>query len=247
MAVHRDLSLYLKTNADLIVVLAGRVHRRPTGNAVHKLRVAIRRARAALWVLRRGPGRFRAKALRHSLRRLIRGLGYVRELDVAIKDAGSYHLNSSKLKTRKRVAERSLRKLTHPDKNRKLAARLKKLRNDADSFYAKPLFQPINTQMQRQLRRLLKHHVRSQVELHALRVTLKKIRYIFEAIGKPVDSLRDTQETLGQAHDLEMLETLTGTTGTNRQLAAEYERLRVRASTMARPAILFVRGQLRTP
>ncbi len=181
----------------------------PTRKNVHELRVTIRRIRAALWLIEHGSPRISFGKLPSSLRKLGQVLGEQRELDVAIQDATHYHLKTKKLKSQRRLKkqmlfakidskhrqkiqhdlERAVRKLqSHPELN--LAVGLTRLRGRLIPWVRKARI--------------------NDDDLHELRITAKKARYVLEAIGKPIQPLRNLQGPLGRGHDLEILQDFSG-------------------------------------
>ena len=94
---HDQLVEFIETQAKIISHLTPEVSKKPSGNSVHSLRVAIRRTRAVLWCSHHSSANLHFKKLNERLRKLGRALGRVRELDVAIKDANHYKIISSQL------------------------------------------------------------------------------------------------------------------------------------------------------
>ena len=72
--------------------------------------------------------------------------------------------------------------------------------------------------------------------LHELRVTLKKIRYALEAMGRPATPIKYLQDILGEVHDLE---TLLKLTGKNKKIKKEQQALSDEALLLMKPALRF--------
>ena len=93
-------------------------------------------------------------------------------------------------------------------------------------------------------------------KLHKLRIAVKKARYAIEAMGQPIHPMdgsnhpnkamnhpmKKLQDTLGQAHDLELLQ---GFTGKNAKIKAEQNVLNAKALRLSRPALHFAVSQLK--
>ena len=191
-----------------------RARERPDADAVHDLRVAIRRLRACLTafpqVFRRRP----AQRLRRRLRRVFRRAGAVRDADIAIEMQGELgKLDRGLVKQRKSQAKR-LRRLLRKRRIRKalhhvrrLGGNLKKDRREAAGVAAAAFADQLNA--------LLAHGralVAAEAEpaaLHRLRIEVKKVRYAAE-IFRPLldanveailDDLSRLQTMLGEIQD----------------------------------------------
>ena len=108
----RHLFHYIGVQAKAIEELAPKVHRKLALKDVHKLRVATRRARAALWVIRHSSVPSRFGKLESLLNSLGKDLGKVRELDVAFRDADHFKMKRSSLNGQRKSARKRLRKVT---------------------------------------------------------------------------------------------------------------------------------------
>ena len=233
---------YLEIQSNAIAILAPKVFRHMGGKSVHQLRVATRRARAALWVLRYSSAHIHFKKLNHNLRIIGKALGGVRELDVAILDANHYDINSSQLISRRKAAQQNLQKLINRGQRKKLSADFLSFKKTIRNM--KPmLLRKASDKLRAQLNHQLERHVRGKTKSHQLRLVFKKVRYALEAMGKPIDPIKRLQNILGDAHDLEILHELLGR---NSKIKAERHLLNNKAARLVKPAIRFAVVQLGT-
>lgn len=210
-----------------------------TPESVHGVRVACRRLRAALWLMR--PVAPQARAAGKALRELARGLAHLRETDVFIarlRDADAPELAEveSRLVAKRKelaaaalagaagdaalqaLAQRGTPDLTELD--RMLPARLARLRSRFRRAFKLAVV------------RLTAEHV------HALRLRTKKLRYAIECAGgvvrkhqAAVSALRKLQEQLGDCLDA--------------RLAANEMKAQGRASPEARKLARQLRAEVR--
>jgi CHAD domain-containing protein len=223
---------YLDTQAKAISAGSKQVSRHLSGKPVHELRLATRQARAVFWVLKNSSEHVRFKKLDRKLHRLGVTLGKVREIDVAISDANHYKIKSSDLIRDRTEAVKKLEKLVAPDSRRKLRKLLKSARKSVHRMNSIEM-----TQARKKLSEILRVQLAQEIEgpkqLHQLRITVKKARYAIEAMGQakhPISRsnhpMKKLQDTLGQAHDLELLQ---GFTGKNAKINAKQNNLNAKA------------------
>ena len=208
--------------------------RRGDTEAIHQMRVQTRRLRAALalfaGVLR--PGK---RAGRSRLRWLARSLGRVRDVDVIaalLEERHLPHLSGveaarledlvAALKERRWRLHRKLKALTA----RRRYARLKEALLDRAR---RPRFRKsghedamaarfLTDRIQREARRVSGHRGMTErapdaADLHALRITIKRLRYVLEfhaetcglAFDEERTLTRDLQDCLGEIHDHDLL------------------------------------------
>lgn len=159
-------------------------------NQVHNLRVSLHRIRSLLQLSSLRPG---------YLKKLDQALGKVRDLDVAIANAKIYGIEYSTLKRKRKKMSRRVTERFHAH-NKKI---LKKLTATTKEF--KKSLNPA-AHVRKLLASLRQYeHELSDKELHEVRKKLKKVRYLLEAAGKPVDELKAIQDQLGEVHDLQVL------------------------------------------
>jgi CHAD domain-containing protein len=240
MTSQEHLIHYLETQFKVIDSLMPRVLRHPGGSSVHKLRVAARRARAAFWVLRHSSSPIYFKKLENQLRKLVKALGHVRELDVAILDANNYDINSKKIKLERKIAQEKLRKLINQDQRRNISQQFSEAKKKI-SIASPTSFSEAEDRLRMRLNHLLLQHVHGQKGLHQLRIAMKKVRYVLEAMGKAVGPMKGLQNILGDSNDLEFLQ---GFVGRNKQLKTEQHKLNDKAIILAGPTIRFAVRQL---
>jgi len=224
----RHLAMYFHDQSKRIQSCARQVVDKGNRSAVHDLRVAVRRSRSVLNLLKP-----KANGLDHQLRRLAKALGAVRELDIADRDAKAYGLKTKKLKRqRKKRIEKAKR---HIEISQKKFG--KNLVQTEDRLAKAPLFLDKRVEkLTDQLSHWQQHVPKKADALHQFRKTVKKSRYTLEALGKNAQPLEKLQDILGRAHDLEVLESLKG-----RQPAvhADLRRYRRDARRLAPPAIAY--------
>jgi len=200
---------FLETQAEAIHFLSPRVFLCPGGVSLHRLRVALRRMQAAVWLLRQSPRGPHFEKLMRELASLGGALGKVRELDVAIKDAGRYGIGCAGLRTRREKAKDKLRGQLAEPRRRRLAKRIAEALVTVDAFPPQ-IFGEVRIRLHHKLARTLERKNRSPHDLHRLRIVLKKIRYLLESMGRGTGPLRKMQRILGNFHDLQALQELTG-------------------------------------
>jgi CHAD domain-containing protein len=202
--------------------------------AVHQMRVHLRRVRAALALFAavvRPPRRARPARLR----RLSRALGRVRDLDVALALLAARHLPHlegeeaaraeslvAALEERRRRARRRLAARLDGGRHRELRAALKRAarrphfteHEDGDAMAARYLTDAIRRAADRvSARRAMTERAPSVEDLHALRVAVKRLRYLLdfhaETCGIAFDAerrlARQLQDCLGDLHDHDVL------------------------------------------
>ena len=222
--------------------------------SVHQARVATRRLREALPVLRASVSTRSLGRVRRQVRRMTRALGPVRELDVALHhldELAVRHVVSPRAiaRVRQAVAYERLKRRREmlaeitPGKVEKLRQRLGRVHSDADAPEAAAALEEVTQQVTRRTRHLSAAIDRAgglylPDRLHAVRVAAKKLRYVLE-IDRELRRSRTTsrilqlkrlQDLLGDMHDLEILIDRTRhlqaeLAGSDRRLASELDRL----------------------
>ncbi len=224
----RRLYQYAKTQKAAMAPLMAEVRRKGGVNAIHELRLATRRTRALLWVLRHGSPPLRFKVLERDLRGLGRGLGAVRELDVAIKGAQVYALDPAALKVRRGKALREAQKLLNGKRRRRLSRQITEV---IDRLVAQRALSadPVVALLHDRIAPWGGAPLPRAEVLHRLRIAVKKNRYALEALGRPVGKLKKLQDVLGKAHDLEMLQ---GFLGSNALIKKDLSRLNAQVDVL---------------
>lgn len=199
-------------------------------NAIHHARVATRRVRAALPIVTRGS---RRRKLKKSFARLTRGLGGVREVDVAVltldeltSDAsvpreGLEQLRAVLQEERQHLYADMTAVVERVDLDRlqrkTMAAVERALEDDREQLNLKRLKSVIKRAGKRAL------DLQAAIEnagniyladrLHQVRIAVKKLRYVLEIARElsrsrasaRIRMLKNVQDLLGHMHDLEVL------------------------------------------
>lgn len=231
---------YLKNQRELIHHIAPQVSRELTGKSVHDLRLATRRVRSTLWLLKKSSAHLRFENLDLDLYRLGKALGSVRELDVAILDAFEYGIDHKKLVDHRKVSKIRLKKQVDKLHRRKIETQLADLEESVQAEYFISL-NTISKRLRSQLKSQLKSRIRGQNKLHRLRVFMKRIKYVLESMGSPVKPITRLQCILGDAHDLEFLQ---ASTRKSSRLKTKQKVLNKKAGRLIRPALRFAAKQL---
>lgn len=227
------LTKYFHTQSAALARLLKRVRRRPSVGDVHDLRVATRRARAALWVLRKSSPEPRVKSLNRRLRKMGKALGAVRELDVAIKDAKAYGLDPAPLKARRSAERKRLRRALMGEKTKELLRGMASVAETMKRHPAQKSPKPL-AELRRKLAPWGAAAPPKEARLHELRIAVKKTRYALEALGKPVKPLKALQDALGKTHDLAVLQ---GHLGPSAAAQRDLRRYAAKSMRLARPAL----------
>lgn len=222
--------------------------------SVHQARVATRRLRGALPVLRVSSDDQAIGRVRREVRRMTRALGPVRELDVALAHldelAGQRILSAGALaRVRQTIARERLERRQHmlaaitPGKIEKLRARLVHVGNGAKALAPAATIDEARRQVSRRAARLAAAidaagGLYLPDRLHAVRVAAKKLRYAMEVerelkrshVTARITQLKRLQDLLGRMHDYEILIDRTrrlqaDVAGSDRRLSTELDAL----------------------
>ena len=197
--------------------------------SVHQARVATRRLREALPVLRKSVNNHALDRVRHQVRQMTRALGPVRELDVALAHLEEIALDSKvssraigrvrQAVARERLARRRemLGAIT-PGKVEKLRQRLGHVSSGPETPQSAAALEEAVAQVTRRARRLA--HAIDEAgglyvapRLHGVRVAAKKLRYALEIERElkrskstsRIAQLKRLQDLLGHMHDFDIL------------------------------------------
>lgn len=197
--------------------------------SVHQARVATRRLREALPVLRASISKRGLSRAQRQVRRMTRALGPVRELDVALAHLdtiGARNVVSSRALARVRQAvardrmarRRDMLATITPAKIEKLRQRLGDVDSSPDVPHAAAALEEASRQVARRARRLAAAIDRAgglylPDRLHAVRIAAKKLRYALEIERElkrsrstaRIGQLKRLQDLLGDMHDCEIL------------------------------------------
>jgi CHAD domain-containing protein len=200
---------YLIQQKHLFEKQGRRTYQDPTRKRVHELRVTLRRIRAVLWLVEHGSPRISFGKLPSFLCKLGQVLGEQRELDVAIQDATHYQLKIEKLKSQRRSKKQTLFANIDSKHRKKILRELERVVRKLQSHPELNLTEGLARLRGRLIPWTRKARI-NDCDLHELRITAKKARYVLEAIGKPVQPLRKLLGPLGRGHDLQVLLDLSG-------------------------------------
>lgn len=176
---------------------------------MHRLRVLARRLRTLLRILKPVKGAAPARNASRRLRRLGRALGERRIWDVAFAGMPGLVRQPARFEPKRSAASRRLsRELKRLD----LEALMGELRQASRSLRAAPssIVAERAAKLRRALERCEGRAPRPVDARHALRLDLKKARYLLEACGVDAPRARALQALLGREHDLYMLQALAG-------------------------------------
>jgi CHAD domain-containing protein len=210
-----------------------------TDRGVHQARVASRRLREAVPVLTSGVKSARVSKARNKIRRLTKALGSVRELDVTLKILDEL----ARRDTLPRLALEEVRAHVVTQRDERRTVMLKRLGQVNLEKLDRRLMsvgEALSTTDSEEWRdalgsRLLKRskalaaavaqagRLYAPEQLHSVRIAAKKLRYAMElaadagvaAAVPAVRLLKRVQETLGQLHDLQVLQSHVVTTQAN--------------------------------
>jgi CHAD domain-containing protein len=213
-----------------MLALSDRVHSAEDDEAVHDMRVASRRLRAAIAVFGPAfPGKRYGRFRRH-VKELTDSLSRARDLDVMIASiselstvapasyrAGIEGLREALVKERGRLQKtvrKSLRRLHSAD----LMAEFQRIaaeRSNAESNESEAMFaEAIRSRLDEVWSWQAHVHDPGRVyELHQMRIAVKRLRYTMELFAplrgplfaKAIDRVRGVQEHLGKIHDADVL------------------------------------------
>jgi len=178
----------------------------PEKEAVHQMRVAARRLRAALRLLK-------LRELEPAVKRLQDALGGVRDLQLQVdwlegRDAGLHRARKAEL----RKAEQALQRQLRTWRARTLPALLGAAADDSS-----PSARTAAKQLRKRLDRLEERLERAQARLtpkalHRARISVKGVRYLLEVAKDSLprkaaaleSDLKTLQATLGELHDVDV-------------------------------------------
>lgn len=222
--------------------------------SVHQARVATRRLRETLPVVRAATSHHTLNRVQRQVRRMTRALGPVRELDVAIShldELGARQVVSSRALSRVRQAlvrqrlssRRDMLAAITPGKVERLRHRLDRVSAGPQKSAPDAPLREAAHQVARRARRLaaaIDHAggVYLPDRLHAARIAAKKLRYALEVERElrrsrataRISQLKRLQDVLGDVHDLEILiertrEVQAELAGSDRKMTSELDTL----------------------
>ena len=193
------------------------VSRRPTEKNIHELRITLRKIRSALWVLKSVKSITRLSPLAAELKKLGHLLGYQREMNVALRDARRYHLKTKKLRADIQKNERKIQEHLSSRKCQKIEKLMSEVLQQMQNHQSALSHIKFKSKLERKIKPWIRLNDLDPKQFHELRKTVKKARYVLEAIGRPEWGLRDLQKVLGRGHDLLVLQKLVSSKKSIRQ------------------------------
>ena len=188
---------------------AKKLHARPSKKKIHDLRIAIRHVDSIVWILQHSSCGAGVNELGERLKTLSRTLGQARELDVALTDAKSYHVNTTPLKKSRKELRRTIHHILSRNRRRHLMTKL----TEASKAVHKTrnlAFREGTDCLLKKLKRWQRRRSLRSSDFHKLRKEVKRTRYVLEALGVRSRPLIHLQDVLGRIHDLQVLRNLTG-------------------------------------
>jgi CHAD domain-containing protein len=214
------------------------IRRRSSAEAIHHLRVAIRRFAQAVAVFKPCFPQKESRRIRRRLKAILALAGPVRDCDIALEVLAAHKETSLavELRARRQRGGRALMATLKQWVARKSAARW------GQALAAGEIPWPMEEMAQRELRRRAKPFFRqgNQVaganagpgELHKLRIAAKKLRYTLElfaelygpAAGDWLERIRGAQSLLGGINDCRAVQSLMASLGGNAKVEAALRR-----------------------
>jgi CHAD domain-containing protein len=214
---HRDLAFWMKRSLEELA----EVRANPSADAVHDLRVSLRRCRSLASALEEIDPHRDWQEMRNSARKLFRSMGELRDAQVAEEWLNKLRPEVDPLKvillgSLKQTQESALAKALHlaekfdekrwAELAKALHSRLRKIPADQEAARCLALerLQEAHELHRRALR------TERPAPWHDLRIALKRFRYTLELLaptlhGKCIGSLKRVQDVLGDIHDLDTL------------------------------------------
>ena len=184
--------------------LAGAVRDGAPAKKVHDYRVLTRRLGAPVWLMRQWDQSESARAAQKSLQRLGKALGSVRKWDVAIADARVCGFEEGRLRAKRKKAKRRLKRSLAPRRIRAAQSGIRTTARRLAGLRPAALALSLGA-LQRRLSNTLVGFPKTRQARHRLRVRMKKVRYLIEALGHRSVWLECLQDHLGREHDLWVL------------------------------------------
>jgi CHAD domain-containing protein len=214
------------------------IRQRGRADAIHHLRVAVRRFAQAVAVFKPCFPQMASRRIRRRLKAILALAGPVRDCDIALEIVAAQKKTALavKLRARRQRAGRALMATLQQWVARKSAARWRQAMEAGDA----PL--PVEEMAQQELRRRAKLFFRqgSQVagpnadagELHKVRIAAKKLRYTLELFADLygpgaedwLDRIRGAQTLLGGINDCRAVRSLIASLGGNPKVEAALRR-----------------------
>jgi CHAD domain-containing protein len=253
----------IQTQLERLHALEGDARIGADPESIHKLRVAVRRLRSALRLLRPYYDARHLRRLRAPVDMLAAGLGEVRDLDIALEPARAY-LNTLPEERRRaldpmvwdwtqrrRLAQRSVTEFLDHDDYRRGLSRLRSFARSDSSARGGRLCDSLPAVVWSHYGAVRRFEPSMQdaplLVLHALRIEIKRLRYLLEFFEEVLDErasvlakqLADFQGNLGALHDAGTLADLVAAfvAAQTQQMPSAAEGALVREAALFREAI----------
>lgn len=202
--------------------------------ALHDLRVALRRLRVWLRIHNLACSDSSAKSLERRLRRMQKWLGPARDADIALVAVQSWPVKSKKEKRVRAALEKHLQEMSRREREdvaeRLHSASWNVLADRVDRYIEQlakgtPVSEPLIVRLGRAVIRRLARQVRGRYrkltdrsanELHRLRIAVRRLRYAAEFFERAMEektqriarAARKLQDVLGDIHDVDIITAL---------------------------------------
>lgn len=196
MKTEFDVSGYFKKEVRETKRLLDKISANMNDELKHDLRVSIRRIRSVLNILEDNGQKPLSDKKKKALRKIWRCLGKARDLDIVSSIADQYQVPVPDIKESRKAADRRLLKKLEKPATRRLLKSLKKISKNAflNQINCYPAIMRLRGEVQ--------ETSINQENLHAFRITLKKVRYLLEALNFDIEDFKKYQDVLGELNDL---------------------------------------------
>jgi CHAD domain-containing protein len=201
---------------------------RASEDSIHDLRVSVRRLIATLELTRALSRHAEVPKLQRSLRKILKGMGPLRDLQVQLESVSNMTQSAAILEFKRSLERRERRQIAaiHRDlkhgTKRRMTKSLTDIRAEFERLYEQQGYAKIRGSIERVLTSRARDFVRARKRfkpadgetLHRMRIALKKLRYSVEAAEPMIGpsarerarSMHTLQQLLGHARDAELLE-----------------------------------------
>jgi CHAD domain-containing protein len=216
----------VRKNCDQLTDCWKKAHSGFDEGSIHDLRVAGRRLAATLVLIESIRKDGLTKPIRHRLKRLLRTLGPLRDIQVHSTIVNEVHLGAdledfkSYMEEEENKERKSVRRYLTKKRNRSLRSRIQRLSRKTarglattdDAFIKSRVRAVLHSQRARLQEARKSKDPTDPKSLHALRMAAKKLRYSIEAAtpvlglnsARKLQRLRSEQNRLGKVHDLHL-------------------------------------------
>jgi CHAD domain-containing protein len=189
---------YFKQEVSQTKKLLKTVRGEHTADDIHDLRVGLRRINTIIQVLKNDRQAGISKNAQKFRKKIWRNLSDVRDMDVSVLLAKKFSIPTGPILKWRDEAETKLMKNLKKKEAKTFLGELDKLAKNKvlNQVHALPTI--------RRLQDAIKKTPARPDNIHAFRITLKKVRYLFEAMGHDVNGFKKYQDALGELMDLQV-------------------------------------------